>query len=47
MTLPKRKAMRLKDFDYQQAGCYFVTICARNKQCLFGSILPTSVGDDA
>lgn len=37
-TLPKRKALRLKRFDYDAPGCYFVTICTARKEPLFGSI---------
>lgn len=33
-----RHSLRLKDFDYSQAGAYFVTICTKNRQCLFGKI---------
>lgn len=33
-----RRTLRLKDFDYSQAGAYFVTICTKNHQCLFGEI---------
>jgi len=29
----------LKGYDYSQAGAYFVTICAQNRECLFGEIL--------
>jgi putative transposase len=28
----------LKDYDYSQAGAYFVTICARDRHCLFGDV---------
>ena len=28
MDLPKRKSIRLKDYDYGQNGAYCVTICA-------------------
>jgi REP element-mobilizing transposase RayT len=34
-----RKSIRLKDYDYSQAGGYFVTICTKNRQCLFGDII--------
>ncbi len=34
----KRKANRLKDYHYSQAGCYFVTICTKDKVNHFGSI---------
>ena len=47
MTLPQRKAPRLKGYDYTAPGAYFITICAKNRQCLFGSIPPTPVGVDA
>ena len=33
-----RRSIRLKDYDYSQAGAYFVTICAQGRQCLFGEI---------
>ena len=33
-----RQSIRLKQYDYSQAGAYFVTICAQNRQCLFGGI---------
>ncbi len=39
MTLPKRKSIRLKDYDYSQNGAYFVTICTHNRECLFGEIV--------
>lgn len=37
--LPKRKRLRLQDYDYSQAGYYFVTICTDNKQHLLGEII--------
>ena len=37
-TLPKRKHPRLKSYDYSNAGAYFITICAYQKKCLFGTI---------
>lgn len=33
-----RRSIRAKGYDYSQDGAYFVTICAQNKQCLFGNI---------
>lgn len=33
-----RRSIRLRDYDYSQAGAYFVTICASNRECLFGNI---------
>ena len=34
----KRKSLRLPEYDYSQAGYYFVTICTENKKCLFGKV---------
>jgi hypothetical protein len=33
-----RRSIRLREYDYSQAGAYFVTICVHNKECLFGCI---------
>jgi REP element-mobilizing transposase RayT len=33
-----RKSIRLKGYDYAQAGLYFITICVQNRACLFGNI---------
>jgi len=33
-----RRSIRLKGYDYSQAGLYFVTICTDNGQPLFGNI---------
>ena len=33
-----RRSIRLKDYDYSQAGAYFVTICIQGKVCLLGDI---------
>jgi REP element-mobilizing transposase RayT len=33
-----RRSIRLKDYDYTQAGAYFITICTKQKQCIFGDI---------
>ena len=33
-----RKSTRLKGYDYTQAGLYFITICVKNRECLFGNI---------
>ncbi len=36
---PKRKTIRLPDYDYTQPGFYFITICAQDHLCLFGEII--------
>ena len=33
-----RRSIRLKGYDYSQAGLCFVTICVQNRACLFGEI---------
>ncbi len=33
-----RRSIRLKGYDYSQAGLYFITICTQNRLCLFGGI---------
>ena len=33
-----RRSIRLKGYDYSQAGLYFITICTQNRLCLFGKI---------
>ncbi|MDD2499962.1 MAG: hypothetical protein PHN92_03985 [Geobacter sp.] len=34
-----RHSIRLQNYDYSQAGAYFVTICAWQRECLFGEIV--------
>ena len=34
---PRRKNPRMAHFDYTSANYYFVTVCAHNKACLFGT----------
>ena len=34
----KRKSIRLKGYNYSQAGLYFITICVQNRECLFGHV---------
>jgi len=34
-----RRSIRLKGYDYSQAGLYFITICTHNRKCLFGKIV--------
>ena len=34
----QRRSIRLKGYDYREAGDYFVTICTRKRECLFGEI---------
>ncbi len=34
-----RHSIRLREYDYSQAGAYFVTICTQNRECLLGEIV--------
>ena len=34
-----RRSIRLKNYDYSKSGAYFITICTKNRQCLFGEIV--------
>jgi len=40
-----RRSIRLKGYDYSQAGLYFITICVQDKACLFGEITKTEQHD--
>ncbi|HEY3296915.1 MAG TPA: transposase [bacterium] len=35
---PRRRSVRLRDFDYASNGAYSVTVCTRQRECLFGEI---------
>ncbi|GHT78975.1 hypothetical protein FACS1894104_2920 [Actinomycetota bacterium] len=37
--LPKRKNNRLQNYDYSQNGAYFITVCTKDRKCLFGNIV--------
>lgn len=36
--LHHRRSIRLREYDYSQAGVYFLTICTREKECMLGEI---------
>lgn len=38
MGLPKRKQIRLPDYDYSTPGAYFVTICTQDRRCILSDI---------
>jgi REP element-mobilizing transposase RayT len=35
----RRRSIRLKAHDYSSAGAYYVTVCAQNRECVFGNIM--------
>ena len=37
--LRRRRALRLKGYDYAQAGAYFVTVCTQGRACLFADMV--------
>ena len=45
MSLPYRKPNRLPNYNYSQSEAYFITVCAKEKQMLFGSIVGGGVLD--
>ncbi|MBN1886714.1 MAG: transposase [Thermoflexales bacterium] len=34
-----RRSIRLKGYDYAQAGAYFVTLCVQNRECALGYVV--------
>jgi len=34
-----RRSIRMRGYDYTQAGAYFITICTQDRECLFGTIV--------
>ena len=44
MELPKRKNIRLKNYDYSQNGAYFITVCTKDRRHFWGEI---AVGADS
>ena len=45
MNKPSRKPNRLKNYDYSSNGMYFITVCAKNKDLIFGKIVGGGVPD--
>ena len=37
--LPKRKLLRLKNFDYSRPGAYFITVCTQNRRKVLSDIV--------
>ena len=38
-----RRSIRLQGYDYSQAGAYFLTVCAYERECLFGEIIDSEM----
>lgn len=43
MEFPKRKRLRLKDYDYSQNNIYYITICTHQRMDLFGEIVGSAL----
>jgi putative transposase len=41
--IANRQTARLRDYDYTQSGAYFVTICAFERQKLFGRLIDCEI----
>ena len=38
-AIHNRRSIRLKGYDYAQEGLYFITLCCRDRECIFGTIV--------
>ena len=45
-NLPRRKKIRLKDYNYSSNGYYFITICSKERKFLFWDSMPEKVCTD-
>jgi len=43
-NLKSRKLNRFKNYDYSKNGYYFITICSKNRQIIFGEYIENAVG---
>lgn len=41
-----RRSIRLKGYDYHNAGANFITICAQSRECVFGDPILTDITND-
>jgi len=44
---PRRKPIRLRHYDYREAGAYFITICTREREPLFDDSRMREIASDA
>ena len=42
--LPKRKPIRLKEFDYSAGYAYFITICTKDRRNYFWNDVGATIG---
>ena len=43
LRLGDSRSVRMQSYDYRQTGAYFVTVCAGERRCVFGSVRDGSV----
>ncbi len=43
MEKPQRKPNRIEDYDYSQAGAYFITVCTKDRKKILSKIVGTPV----
>ena len=36
---PRRRSVRLAEYDYAQIGAYFITVCVHGHKCLLGNVI--------
>lgn len=44
-TLPKRKSTRIKGYNYNSVGSYFITVCVKERKGLLGHIVGNGACD--
>ena len=44
--LPQRKSNRLKNYDYNSSGAYFITVCTENRRGILSKIVGVDVPGD-
>ena len=44
MNYPKRKQLRLPEYDYSTPGAYFVTVCTEDKSCILSRVGADALG---
>ncbi len=44
--LHHRRSIRLREYDYSQAGAYFITICTHDRSSIFGEIIDGQMIDN-
>jgi REP element-mobilizing transposase RayT len=38
-----RRSIRLREYEYNRGGAYFVTMCTHERECLFGDVVDGAV----